>query len=46
VTKAASDLAAKGYVLRADIPRIVEQAATRWDYAAKAAAPRTSQQPR
>jgi hypothetical protein len=43
VTKAAGELVSKGYVLQADLPRIVEQAGTRWDYATgKAAA--TSQQ--
>ncbi len=35
ITKAANELAAKGYLLKNDIPRIVEQAGTRWDYAAK-----------
>jgi hypothetical protein len=35
VTKAAGDLVSKGYVLQADVPRIVEQAATRWDYATR-----------
>lgn len=32
VAKAAEDLASKGYLLKEDIPRIVQQAATRWDY--------------
>lgn len=32
ITKAANDLAAKGYVLKSDVPAIVEQAGTRWDY--------------
>jgi hypothetical protein len=32
ITKAANDLVAKGYLLKADVPAIVEQAATRWDY--------------
>lgn len=32
VTKAATDLVSKGYLLKDDVPRIVEQAATRWDY--------------
>jgi hypothetical protein len=33
VRKAANDLVAKGYLLKEDVPRIVEQTATRWDYA-------------
>jgi hypothetical protein len=33
VSKAASDLVQKGYLLKEDIPRIVEQTGTRWDYA-------------
>lgn len=32
VAKAAGDLVARGYLLLTDVPRIVEQAATRWDY--------------
>ena len=36
ITKAANDLVAKGYVAKADMPRIVEQAGTRWDYVMKA----------
>jgi hypothetical protein len=32
VTKAANDLVSKGYLLKDDVPRIVEQAGTRWDY--------------
>jgi hypothetical protein len=32
ITKAATDLVAKGYLLNADVPRIVEQAGTRWDF--------------
>jgi hypothetical protein len=32
IAKAASDLVAKGYLLKSDVPRIVEQAGTRWDY--------------
>jgi hypothetical protein len=32
--KAANDLATKGFLLKADVPRIVEQAGTRWDYVA------------
>jgi hypothetical protein len=35
IAKAANDLAAKGYLLKGDVPRIVEQAGTRWDYVAK-----------
>lgn len=37
IAKAASDLVAKGYLLKADVPRIVEQAATRWDYVTRSA---------
>jgi len=33
VSKAANDLVEKGYLLKADVPRIVEQTGTRWDYA-------------
>jgi len=33
ITKSANDLAAKGYLIKEDIPRIVEQAGTRWDWA-------------
>ena len=33
VSKAANDLVEKGYLLKEDVPRIVEQAGTRWDYA-------------
>jgi hypothetical protein len=36
VAKAANDLVAKGYLLKADITQIVEQAGTRWDYVMKA----------
>jgi hypothetical protein len=43
ITKAAGDLVAKGYLLKTDVARIVEQAATRWDYAAGGGI-RTSQQ--
>jgi hypothetical protein len=43
ITKAAGDLVAKGYLLKADVARVVEQAGTRWDYAAGVTA-RTSQQ--
>jgi hypothetical protein len=32
VTKSANDLAAKGYLIKEDIPRIVQQAGTRWDW--------------
>ena len=32
ISKAASDLVEKGYLLKADVPRIVEQQGTRWDY--------------
>jgi len=32
ITKAAADLAGKGYLMKEDIPRIVQQAATRWDW--------------
>jgi hypothetical protein len=32
ITKAANDLAAKGYLLKSDVPAIVQQAGTRWDY--------------
>ena len=35
IAKAANDLVAKGYLLKADVPRIVEQAGTRWDYVTK-----------
>ena len=35
ITKAANDLAAKGYLLKNDVPRIVAQAGTRWDYVTK-----------
>ena len=34
VRKAANDLAAKGYLLKQDIPHVVEQTGTRWDYVA------------
>ncbi|MDO8793413.1 MAG: alpha/beta hydrolase domain-containing protein [Vicinamibacterales bacterium] len=34
IAKAANDLAARGFLLKADVPRIVEQAGTRWDYVA------------
>ncbi len=33
VAKAANDLVEKGYLLKADVPRIIEQTGTRWDYA-------------
>ena len=32
VRKAANDLVAKGYLLKEDVPQIVEQTGTRWDY--------------
>jgi hypothetical protein len=32
ISKSANDLAAKGYLLREDIPRIVQQAGSRWDW--------------
>ena len=32
VLKAADDLATKGYLIKEDIPRIVEQAGARWDW--------------
>lgn len=32
ITKAANDLATKGYLLKTDVPAIVEQASARWDY--------------
>lgn len=32
ITKSANDLALKGYVLKEDVPRIVQQAAARWDW--------------
>ena len=32
ISKAATDLIEKGYLSKADLPRIVEQAGTRWDY--------------
>lgn len=37
IAKAASDLVAKGYLLKTDVPRIVAQAGTRWDYVTQAA---------
>lgn len=43
ITKAAGDLVAKGYLLKTDVARVVEQAGTRWDYAAGVGT-RTSQQ--
>ena len=33
ISKAASDLVQKGYLLKEDVPRIVEQTGTRWDHA-------------
>ena len=38
ITRAANDLVAKGYLIEADVPRIVEQAGTRWDYVMRAVA--------
>jgi hypothetical protein len=35
ITKAANDLVTKGYLLKTDVPRIVAQAGTRWDFATK-----------
>ena len=32
ISKAATELVEKGYLLKDDVPRIVEQAGTRWDY--------------
>lgn len=32
ITSSANDLAAKGYILKEDIPRIVQQAGDRWDW--------------
>jgi hypothetical protein len=32
ITTAANDLVSKGYLLKTDVPAIVEQAGTRWDY--------------
>ena len=32
ITKAANDLVTKGYLLKEDVPGIVEQAKTRWEY--------------
>jgi hypothetical protein len=32
ITKSANDLASKGYLIKEDIPRIVQQAADRWDW--------------
>ena len=36
ITRAANDLVTKGYLLKADVPQIVEQAGTRWDHVMKA----------
>ncbi len=33
ISKAASELVQKGYLLKEDVPRIVEQTGTRWDHA-------------
>jgi hypothetical protein len=32
ITRSANDLVAKGYLLQADVARVVEQAGTRWDW--------------
>lgn len=32
ISKSANDLAAKGYIIKEDIPHIVQQAGTRWDW--------------
>jgi hypothetical protein len=32
VSKAAGELAEKGYLIKEDVPRILEQAGLRWDY--------------
>jgi len=32
ITKSANDLAAKGYLIKEDVPRIVQQAGARWDW--------------
>ena len=32
ISKAANDLVSKGYLIKEDVPRIVEQAGARWDY--------------
>jgi len=32
ITKSANDLATKGYLIKEDIPRIVQQAGSRWDW--------------
>lgn len=32
IAKAADDLVSKGYLIKEDVPRIVQQAGTRWDY--------------
>jgi hypothetical protein len=37
ITKAANGLVAQGYLLKEDVPRIVEQARRRWDYATSSA---------
>jgi hypothetical protein len=38
ITRAADDLVSKGYLIKSDVPHIVAQAATRWDYVMKATA--------
>jgi hypothetical protein len=32
ISKAAADLVSKGYLIKEDVPRIIQQAGTRWDY--------------
>jgi hypothetical protein len=32
ITKSANDLAARGYLIKEDVPRIVQQAGSRWDW--------------
>jgi hypothetical protein len=40
VSKAANDLVEKGYLLKADVSRIVEQTGSRWDYVTSGTRPR------
>lgn len=44
ITKAANDLVTKGYLLKNDVPRIVAQAGTRWDYVTKTVTSTQNQQ--
>ncbi len=44
ITRAANDLVSKGYLIKADVPRIVEQAGSRWDYVMKS--PSETQEPK